>query len=212
MTIINLGYSITAAPQRVSPLTAIDVSTAVQECTANLPLSKKVQSVSNTVDLLLSPTLSGEHAGQRYYFAWDKYAKSVLYFVRFSNSVRLALPSGSSNHGVVTATRQVLVKRVAERHAATSGLAKEVFWKYIFPLNGVVCSDNQQTNDGEGFWAFVIKKAFEDGLYVYLTDTNMRTWEQIDGNESFVNGAASRAWGSPSFFQRMILVVSKHPL
>ena len=51
------------------------------------------------------------------------------------------------------------------------GYAPKVFFKHLFQVADFVCTDEQQTKDGERFWGSVIKTAYQSGLHVYLYDT-----------------------------------------
>lgn len=125
----------------------------------------------------------------------------IYYFVRFMR-VRLAR---------MYIGRQILVWRNSQ-HMASAGFAMKVFFDLLLKKYGVLVSDKEQTKAGYRFWQYALKRAYEEGLEVFLLDrqrnpnslTRLPTMEDLDKHESTI-------WGTTAGHLRTGVVISaKH--
>lgn len=49
-----------------------------------------------------------------------------------------------------------------------AGLAKRIFYKFLYPKNHNILSDNMQSKEGRRFWAHRINESIEEGRHLYV--------------------------------------------
>lgn len=82
----------------------------------------------------------------------------------------------------------------------TEGLAKKIFFDYLFPMTDCLVTDRQQTSYGRAFWESRIYEAFGKQLPVYLLDQNTRTKTLLKDSYAF-DDLANTWWGDDPKYQ-----------
>ena len=91
----------------------------------------------------------------------------------------------------------------------TEGLAKKIFFNYLFPQADCIVTDKQQTQYGRAFWESRIYESFGKKLPVYLLDQNEKTQTLLPSSYDF-DDLANTWWGDdPKYQGRKIAVCHK---
>lgn len=106
--------------------------------------------------------------------------------------------------------QQVLLWRSKDAFVETAGLAKLVFWDYLFQHHTTICTDTCQTEYGRRFWGYRIVEAFERGFHVYAVDTEagvacLMTPDNAQDTAAHIYGTAKR-------FMQYVILISACPL
>ena len=160
--------------------------------------TKKAVALEHYINGGILYTVGEDNAG--YYFL--EVDDEVVYFVRYRQ-----IKAGGNTFG-----RQVLVARLANRAEATK-VAAHVFFKYLLPRFGALCSDTEQTRHGQGFWSFVLTEAFHKKLHVYAYDRRV-TPNTLTPLQSIrdLNQQLTILWGTDNGHKRTHAVISKRPV
>ena len=194
---MNKSEIINESPQDII-LDKAEVHTSEAEIKNNINNSTLVKEYSKTVSLfhlIISKNKS-------YYFLYNKVNKQVDYFVKYSKVEFSPKVLPVNNYGI----RQVLVHRDSRSSGYTPGFAKSVFWEYLWTKNNCLVSDSQQSDDGRGFWHFVIKDAIEKSLTVRVVNTNDNTYKDYTSYDEIILDQ-DKIWGGSRWFQRMIIAI-----
>lgn len=128
----------------------------------------------------------------------DEENKEVLYLVQFKISVFFGHKSIS----------QIQVWR-NKGIPLTEGLAKKIFFDFLFPMAECIVTDRQQTSYGRSFWELRIAEAMSRKFPVYLCDQNTNTKKKLGSYNEF-NDLADSWWGDdPKYQARKIAVCHK---
>lgn len=140
-------------------------------------------------------------SGVTLYSLPDKYAvldekhQRILYLIQF----KVARVFGKKGITQVQVWRD-------KTASSTEGLAKKIFFNYLFPTADCIVTDRQQTSYGRAFWELRIYEAFGKGLPVYLLDQNQTTKKRLSSVEEF-DDLADSWWGDhPKFQGRKIAI------
>jgi hypothetical protein len=109
---------------------------------------------------------------------------------------------------------QVLVWRGRLSSPKTEGLPKHVFFDYVFPTEGVVVTDSQQTENGEEFWQRRIPDAFAKHLNVYLIDFHKKTVVKLKTKDDYAKllNTKNDPWGATAWHKGIRLAISDFDL
>ena len=188
-TMIRAKERLEAVPKLIS-LDDSEVQSAIKECKQLLPQSEVVEEIGrNTLRHVTSP------AGGLY-FLYSESKQSILYFVRY-RKIDLA--------GFPQAARQVLVWRNSA-DTANVGIAKHVFWKYLFKRFHVLVSDSQQSDKGKAFWQYQVHYALQNGHTVELVNSNDRTSVKLTSLTD-LEDLEEKVWDPRDWFKRILLVI-----
>lgn len=126
----------------------------------------------------------------------------VVYFVRYKKI----------GHNGMRFGRQVLVWN--DKNCVESvGFPSYLFFNFLLPKFGSLIADQEQTVRGQRFWMFAVKKAMDDGLFVYILDRRNRenTLTLITSYPQY-RIASKGVWGTSDSFRRVFMVISQKPL
>lgn len=91
----------------------------------------------------------------------------------------------------------------------TEGLAKKIFFGYLFPQADCIVTDRQQTQYGRAFWESRIYESFGKGLPIYLLDQNAKAQTYLASSYDF-DDLANTWWGDvPKYQGRKIAICHK---
>jgi hypothetical protein len=82
----------------------------------------------------------------------------------------------------------------------TEGLAKKLFFDYLFPQADCIVTDKQQTQYGRAFCESRIYEAFGKGLPIYLLDQNAKTQTLLETSYDF-DDLSDTWWGDDPRYQ-----------
>ena len=117
-------------------------------------------------------------------------------------------------------TRKILGKNAAYQVLVWSnpaipemrGYSHKVFFDLLFKENDLICTDKQQTPDGQRFWLIVLSAAFQQGLNIYHLDMNKKPHQPIKlKNMNDIDFLESKIW-SDKHKGQAILLISKNEL
>lgn len=176
----------------IEPLTAEDVEETVsfltQEVSANQPVGKYKE--ASYYDI--------KYKGSTYIVLTEPDTNEVIYFVKHRPV--------SIDH--IAAGRQVLVWRNTDSYYA-AGFAVYIFFNVLLPKYKVLFADVQQTPMGKQFWGYGIKKAYDDGLYVYYVDERGSFPKIVElPTPSEFNKNKNQIWGIGNDYKRIYAVIS----
>ena len=136
------------------------------------------------------------------YFFAESPAHEVVYFVRIRKVENSLLPR--------PANRQVLVwrKKTGEVMSFLNGIAKWVFWNFVFGQHQCAVSDTVQTEEGARFWTYIVQDALEKHNRVRVINTNDNTFKDYSSYSQFVKDDG-KIWGTAEWFTRMVIAVYK---
>jgi len=119
----------------------------------------------------------------------DEKKHEVLYLVQF----KIAVFFGRKSISQIQVWRNM-------GNPLTEGLAKKIFFDFLFPKAECVVTDKQQTSYGRTFWELRIADAIARNLPVYLCDQNTRTKKRLNSYDDFTD-LADGWWGDDPKFQ-----------
>lgn len=189
----KLSGKIEESPMRIK-LNPLEIKEAIATIKRNFDKAELVETLVAQANLYHL-----DLGAYKYYFNW--YNNDVIYLVRYTELKFKTLEN--------KAVRQCLVWRnKAILHASTADLPKRIFWDKLFIKYRCCVSDSQQTQDGEGFWHIVVKKALNLGYVVKLHNTNDNKieFEEKVSFQSYLE-KVSKFYGDKSFYQRYIISI-----
>lgn len=190
---------ISEMPQTIPDLNHSDVKMDLEFCLQNINHATLLEQKAEYVGLYHL-----QKNGLEYYFIFNEnnsLNEKVEYFVKVSN-VQLdksVIPSYPVKQSLVYKNKQSVF---------TAGVAKKIFWNYLFTKNNCIVSDSQQTDDGKAFWSYIVNDAFEKGLKVRIINSNDNTYTDL-GSINDLASLDSKIWGKAKWFQRMVIAIYK---
>jgi hypothetical protein len=193
-------------PQRIAPLKLKQLEDPRQnhklykKVSLWTPEAKHLETTSTGIKLYLQ-SKGKEHE----LYAIDDEAERIAYYVRYEIQ-----KSSFVDEPWIT---QVLVWKSTLSSPKTEGLAKNIFFKYILPVEGTAVSDGEQTADGERFWKYRISDAFANPKYkVYLVDFNHEKVTKFKSKKEFeaLLNTKHDPWGDTAWHKGIRLAISDH--
>lgn len=93
----------------------------------------------------------------------------------------------------------------------TEGIAKKIFFDFLFPLADCVVTDRQQTIYGRAFWELRIAEALAKNFPVYLCDQNTGEKKRVADYDEFLELGDSW-WGDEHKYQAKKIAICHTPI
>jgi len=126
--------------------------------------------------------------------------RRLLYFVKFVDKSYSALRG-----------RHVTQIAVWRRAGTPSGLAKHVFWEYLFPIHCTIMTDSMQTAQGRYFWGDRVQEALQSGHLVYRVNVLKRERSPIRSFDEF-EAWRRTVYGAEDKHEQERVIITDNPL
>lgn len=108
--------------------------------------------------------------------------------------------------------RRVMLWRHKNEYSS-GGFAAEVFFNILLPKFGALVADEEQTENGKGFWTWAMGVALKKGLHVYMVDRRIKP-DRIQPllNDADIKKHQQELWGRGEQYKKVHAMISRKPL